>query len=91
MLEKLNAWYLRRCVFIIQCWISALVARLNINGSIVIVLNYAAQSEMFSIHGMHFSARGLALNYFSFVEFEAIFTNSRILFEPRNYYSSSLW
>ena len=40
---------------------------------------------------MNFSARGLVLDFFSFVDFGAIFTIARLLFEPRNFFDKFFW
>ena len=40
---------------------------------------------------MDLSARGLVLDYFSFVNFLAVFTIARLLFEPRYFFDKFFW
>jgi hypothetical protein len=40
---------------------------------------------------MDLSARGLVLDYFSFVKFLAVFTTTRLLFEPRFFFDEFFW
>jgi len=40
---------------------------------------------------MDLSAKGLVLDYFSFVNFGAVFTIGRLLFEPRYFFDEFFW